>query len=283
MTLDQDTVEQDIIDALRSEASAPVPPELRARVAGRLAIGAGISGLATSVAGATQAAAPAVGGGAGALTLLGLTKTLLVGMGLGAGAGLGLHVAFRPGAAADPAPSVMAVAPAAPVASAEPTTRMSVHSRPASDPEGAEPIVPPTPSRTTRAVIAPPEARMNPAPELPHGSAPEAAKSLAEQQALLDEARAALRRGDGQAALAALREHVARFPRTSFDEEREAVAIKGLMLVGRRDEATEREAAFERRFPASLLAPSLRAALGASAPKDSVTERAVSSQTQGRE
>jgi len=272
MTLDHDAVEREIIDALRREASAPVPPERRARVAGRLAMGTGITGLATSVAGAPAVAvagASAAGGGTGALTLLGLTKTLLVGMGLGAGAGLGLHVAFRPSADVDPVPSVAVVAPVAPTTpatGAEPTAAPAAPSRSERESERESErvalVVPKAPARATRAVGAPPEARMNPAPELPYGAAPQAAKGLAEQQALLDDARAALRRGDGQAALAALREHVARFPRTSFDEEREAVAIKALVLVGRRDEAREREAAFEQRFPASLLAPSLRVAAG---------------------
>jgi len=270
MTLDDDVVEQSIIDALKNDATAPVPPERSQRLASRLAAGAGIMGLTTSVAGATHAAiasGSALGGGAVAatgsalgtsLTLVGLTKTLLVGMGLGAGAGLGLYATFRSSA---PASSAMQAPLVVPAAAAVTSAR-------------AAPLaaVPPT-ALTGDGVVAPerpapspppPDARTNPSPELPRDSAPEKARSLAEQQALLDEARGALRRGDGNAALAALRQHLARFPQTVFDEEREAVAIKALLLIGQRDAARQREAAFERRYPASLLTHSLRAAVGTS-------------------
>lgn len=281
MTLDHDTIDADIIEALRADASAPVPGERRERVTARL-VGAGITGLVSSVAGATHAAAvsgaaaagttASLGGTAGTLTLTGLTKSLLVGMGLGAATGLGLHVAFRPPAPTTPDGAVLTARVTAPASEPKPK------SKPKSNPEPESETAP-----APRPAPSPTESRMNPAPELPHAAAPEAAKSLAEQQALLDDARAALRRGDGYAALAAVRDHVARFPRTSFDEEREAVAIRALVLLGRRDDARARVAAFEQLHPTSLLARSLRVAVGVNAPRDSVTEAAPSNQTQGRE
>jgi hypothetical protein len=59
------------------------------------------------------------------------------------------------------------------------------------------------------------------------------------------------------------------------------VAIKALVLVGKVGEARSRSERFEARFPHSLLAPSLRAALGASGSADSVTDHAAPSQTTG--
>jgi hypothetical protein len=252
-------MERAIIDALRGDAQAPVPPERRRRVASRLASGAGILGLATSVAGATHAAvaggSPVVTG----VTLLGLTKTLLVGMGLGAGAGLGLYATFRSSA---PVSSTVVAPPVAPAARA-PSTSGPGPTPAVAAAEPVEPVPPPDePAAPERAAPSAPGMRANPSPELPRDAAPERTRSLAEQQALLDDARAALRRGDGTAALTALRSHIARFPQTVFDEERHAVAIKALVLVGQLDAARQRETAFERRFPASLLTPSLRAAVG---------------------
>lgn len=279
MTLDDDGVEQAIIDALRNDARAPVPPERSQRLASRLAAGAGIMGLTTSVTGATHAAlasgsalssGSALGTG---LTLLGLTKSLLIGMGLGAGAGLGLYATFRSSSPVSPAVSAPVVAP---------VTRAVAPSRAA--PLPARPAVPAEQGTTEPerpAPSPPPGPRANPSPELPRDGAFEKARSLAEQQALLDEARGALRRGDGAAALAALRAHVARFPQTVLDEEREAVAIRALVLVGRVDAARQREAAFERRFPVSLLTHSLRAALGASKLQDPVTGNADKAQAHG--
>ena len=264
MTEDENAVEQAIIDVLRNDARAPVPPERSRRVASRLAGGAGIMGLATSVAGATHAAvasgsAVAQGSVLGAgVTLVGLAKTLLIGMGLGAGAGLGLYATFRSSA---PASSAVHASLVAKVARA--TTPLRVEPPAAPGPEPAASLPPPDASPVIeRPLPSTPGPRANPSPELPRSVTLEKARSLAEQQALLDDARGALRRGDGAAALAALRSHIARFPETAFDEERQAVAIKALVLVGQLDAARQREAAFERRVPASLLTPSLRAAVG---------------------
>jgi hypothetical protein len=86
--------------------------------------------------------------------------------------------------------------------------------------------------------------------------------NLAEQQALLDQARAALGKGDGRAALEAVRAHSARFPESVLAEEREAIGVKALASLGRRAEARTRLELFESRFPRSPLLPSLRTAAG---------------------
>jgi hypothetical protein len=86
--------------------------------------------------------------------------------------------------------------------------------------------------------------------------------NLAEQQALLDQARAALGNGNGPAALEAVRAHAARFPESVLAEEREAIAVKALAHLGRRTEARTRLELFENRFPRSPLLPSLRTTVG---------------------
>jgi hypothetical protein len=136
-----------------------------------------------------------------------------------------------------------------------------------------------TPVELPRAARA--EPRTNPSPELPSATA--TATGLAAQQALLDDARAALRRGDGGGALAALARHTAQFPSTVFEEEREAVEIKALVLTGNASEARARTERFAARFPKSLLTPSLRATTGAERSADFVTDPAASSQTRSEQ
>jgi hypothetical protein len=85
--------------------------------------------------------------------------------------------------------------------------------------------------------------------------------SLAAQQALLDQARAALARGDDDAALQTIELHRRRYPNSIMSEEREALAIKA--LVGRADyaEAKTRGARFREHYPRSLLLPSIEETL----------------------
>ena len=75
-------------------------------------------------------------------------------------------------------------------------------------------------------------------------------------------ARTALARGDGEDALAAVARHEARYPSGALAEEREAIAIQGLLLVKRFDDARARGDRFHRRYPRSILAPAIDAALG---------------------
>lgn len=88
------------------------------------------------------------------------------------------------------------------------------------------------------------------------------AADLGEQQALLDQARAALGKGDGSGALELLKAHSNRFPHSVLREEREALTIKSLVKTGRAADARVGLEAFESRFPRSPLLPSLRATTG---------------------
>jgi hypothetical protein len=70
---------------------------------------------------------------------------------------------------------------------------------------------------------------------------------------LLGVARNDLTRGDFVGALAAVSEHEQRFRHGSLVEEREALRVKSLAGLGRRDEAQRAAARFHARFPHSVL------------------------------
>lgn len=88
------------------------------------------------------------------------------------------------------------------------------------------------------------------------------AQGLAAERALLDVARTALARGAPEEALEATQRHGREYAAGLLSEEREALAIRALMALGRRDEAKARAERFRARFPKSLLLPALDATLG---------------------
>lgn len=81
--------------------------------------------------------------------------------------------------------------------------------------------------------------------------------SYAAELALLQRAQAAYARTDATAALALLAEHRRRFPDGRLAEEREGLRVRALASAGRREEARRAAAAFAKRFPRSVLLPSL--------------------------
>jgi hypothetical protein len=84
---------------------------------------------------------------------------------------------------------------------------------------------------------------------------------LAAERALLDGARHALESEDAAAALAAVDLHQRRFPNGLLAQEREAIAVRALLALGRRDEAAKRATRFHARFPDSPLWPTIEDSL----------------------
>jgi hypothetical protein len=74
---------------------------------------------------------------------------------------------------------------------------------------------------------------------------------------LLRQARAAVARQHFAAALPPIAEHTRRFKDGRLVEEREALRVKALAGLGRKDEARRAAAAFEARFPRSVLLPAV--------------------------
>ena len=95
----------------------------------------------------------------------------------------------------------------------------------------------------------------------PATAPPAASSSLAAEQLLLDQARAALTGHEPDRALALLSEHARRFSRPQLGEEREALAIQALAVEGRFDEARARAARFRTSAPDSLFLPAVDATL----------------------
>jgi resuscitation-promoting factor RpfA len=263
-----DSIDDDVITALRADARGPVPPGSRERMLRRLGLGAGMLGATATVA---TGAGTLVASTLSAHSTAVLVSTLAIGIGIGFGAREGVDVIAPkpPAAAMATRAAVPAPAPAPPPTAARaPTPTPLILATPPTAPE------PPPPSNVARdagpRVARPPTESAVPAPVLtPPG--------LAAQQSLLDDARSSLVRGDGTSALSAIGAHRLRFPDTALGEERAALEIRSLVALGRLEEARERHAAFERAFPGSLFAPSLRTLMPAPT-TDFVTESPAPSQ-----
>ncbi len=256
----------DLADVLRDDREASGTDEAPAAAAHsvRRRIELSIAGLAPLPSHPTPApAAPpaAPSPGATALSLSPLAQRVLLGVvislsiGVGAGA-LGMRAYDTRGPSNDGAgPSIVDASPgpqpnqpenadltaSRAIPSAAPTPTESVSSaepkRPSARPSNAVPTLAPTP---------------------PLGLP---AADLIAERLLLDDARAALLRGEGSKAIPTLSEHVRRYPKGRLAEERDALLVQALVRSGRRAEAFERGERFIRQYPGSLLAPAVRDAL----------------------
>lgn len=102
-------------------------------------------------------------------------------------------------------------------------------------------------------------------PPGPNDGAPPAATRADDQlnaeRLLVEAAQSALARGQAAAALQYATDHAQRFPGGRLAAEREALAIRALLRLGRVASAQQRAAAFDARWPGSLLRGSFAAAL----------------------
>jgi hypothetical protein len=64
-------------------------------------------------------------------------------------------------------------------------------------------------------------------------------------------------------ALAATAEHARKYPNGVLAQEREAIAVRALLLLGRTAEARARVSRFQATFPDSLLLPALESSVSA--------------------
>jgi hypothetical protein len=111
---------------------------------------------------------------------------------------------------------------------------------PAEDREHHEPAAP------ARRRAAPIEVVPDPSTELRTGA------STAEERALIDRARSALRRGDTHEALVTLMGHERRFPNGALVEERERLIVEALVAAGRIEQARARIDAYVRDHPSGI-------------------------------
>jgi len=114
------------------------------------------------------------------------------------------------------------------------------------------PSAPPAPTSLDRAPITERQR-----PRVPRGDD----GALGEERRLLDDAQRALARHDPNAALGDVGVHARRFPQGQLEAEREAIAIRALVLAGRGAEAGTRARRFRARFPNNLFGPAVDAAV----------------------
>ncbi|WP_437513248.1 tetratricopeptide repeat protein [Sorangium sp. So ce1099] len=209
----------------------------------------------------TAARVAPLGKAAGAGTTLPMwVKGLFVAVGLGLG-GAGLYATLDgdPGGAASTAPPVLTDLPLEQLLSrSRGGVPVAAPAQVAPAPEAAPDVEAPRPA-------APParrEAPRNTRPAAPAPAAPIDSDALLRESNLIDRARAAATQNP-EAALAAVGEHQREFPAGRLAEEREYVAIRALMRLGRVDEARARADAFLARYPSTSYADRVRRAVGA--------------------
>jgi hypothetical protein len=239
-----------------------------------------VTAAAVAASGGTSSVATAVGAASavGRLALLIKAPLMTVGVGAVLGAALTAYVVKSPTArstatAARRAAGALTTprtAPAAPLAM--PAVPVPVPTAEATAPEER----PAAPAERPVAVRATPihhdhVAATSGAPVAEEKLADDVARAggaLAAEQALLDPARAELARGDGSGALGRLELHERRFPGGALAQEREAMTIRALALMGDRDSARSRASTFRARYPDSLLWPMIQATLATLATHD---------------
>lgn len=129
-------------------------------------------------------------------------------------------------------------------------------------------VPPPPPAHPHVEVNAIPTASAKEPPEATSAHAPRTSpqatftatgslSNAAAERALLDQARRALREGDGERALVLASRHEMDHPNGALKEERDVLRIGALRSLGRDDEAHAKLEAFRRRYPVSPFLPAL--------------------------
>ena len=242
-------------------------PSAHARRAIAATIGvAGVTAAANgagTAAAATTASAPAVGGvvaGAAPTALVAkasvsLVAKLLIGLAVTTGVGVGVGVVVQQSSSSSSsgtreptrrstpeAPAPVAAHVAAPVAltptveAAPPVTTASVPAvgsaratnRVAPLARSKEPAIEPRPAPSVTPEVAPPAE----APPAAAVARPTPAATLSDEVALLDDAVAALRRGEGAAALLMLDRYDRKFPQGVLNPEATVARIEALVAIG---------------------------------------------------
>jgi len=90
---------------------------------------------------------------------------------------------------------------------------------------------------------------------------PASDEQLARERTLIETARSAVARREGEAALRAVDEHERAFPAGRLREEREALAVSALALASQHEQARIRAARFRARYPHGLFLPVVEAAV----------------------
>lgn len=236
------------LEALRALGTGgEAPVEAKQRV--QAALVASLSAMTASTAAAASAAAGGAGQSGPPVAGLTSSKVLAIAAGIwliGGATGAALFGALRPQEVRvvyvdRPAPWTRSVPSAtAPSAATAATTTSSTE-----------------PGPSDSSVVAAAAARRAP----PTGALP--SSELARERVLLDLARDKAARGEPASVLALAEQHRGQFPRGKLGEEREALAIRALISLGRVDEARMRARTFRLAYPNSILLPAIDSAMPA--------------------
>lgn len=109
----------------------------------------------------------------------------------------------------------------------------------------------------------PPRVAPSPKKRASNGHIVDNTSELARERAMLDLARARAAQGEPALVLGQVEQHLQQFPQGRLAEEREALAIRALMSLERRDEARARAQLFRAAYPNSFLTSVLDSALSA--------------------
>jgi hypothetical protein len=164
---------------------------------------------------------------------------------------------------------------AAPVLQGSPLATPQVVPVPAAEPSATPPQPPPAPATEPEAPKSPAARSQAAVRPLAHAKKddqapvrveplleqPSVGGTLSEEQALLRPVRPALANGQTAEAIGQLEQHAKQFPDGQLAQEREALWVQALVAAKRFDEARSRGAAFEQRFPGSMLLPTVRNSL----------------------
>jgi hypothetical protein len=141
--------------------------------------------------------------------------------------------------------------------------RVAVVAPPAPSPAAPPPAPAPAPAPTVPAGVP----AGSPTPRVEHvvrnerGEIREHDRNLAAERALIEQARSALARDQGAAALAALERHAHDYPQGELEEERESLQVQALVGLERYDQARKIGARFHKRFPRSIFGAGVDEAL----------------------
>jgi hypothetical protein len=244
------------LDTLRALGTGSEPPtEAKERVAGTLFAALDAAAAATGAAAiAKHSVAPAsvhpvasslLGGVAG-------SKVLAIAAGIWLFGGV-TGAAFYRGLRPQELRVVYVDRPVASVVQVAPSALSAIATSEAAAPVASSAVAP-SPSANA-------ENRLGQAASESAGATPQGGSELARERALLDVARADAAHGEPEQVLAVVAQHRRQFPRGRLTEEREALAIRALLSLGRSDEARQRTQAFRAAYPNSFLIPALDSAL----------------------
>jgi hypothetical protein len=242
------------IGRLLEAAASEKPAEASVtRTLGVLGVGVGVAGAASTAGASTAGAAlgvASVGKASGVFALGTFAKWAVLATAVTAAGVAGNVVMSR-----EVAPSA-ARAPLAPVSTA--VTAAPKPPRPPSELAPIAPVVAVAPSAQPGEPEPPAVARVAPTTtpktvtrSAPVEEAPIDAERLAEEVALVDQARGALARGDAGAALRALDEYDARFSERRFAPEALYLRMESLLRLGKSEAARAVAERLAKRFPSS--------------------------------